>query len=157
MVLLLCDLGICIVTLVDILSMASSPPTLDNRLASEAELHRELLTVVLSCMFSIISFCWSVIGMGKVLRGVRGHHAVVHASHVPAGSSECHSAPSATPVLSSAAAHPLKLPVRHQDQEVRHVLVGTLYLPEFSRPHAAWYESVLSLDDVLWMRSGPGT
>ena len=68
---LACDLGIAALTILNLCSMANNPATTGTSYASSKAFRAELLTAVLSCTFTILSFGVSIFGFQRVLTSLQ--------------------------------------------------------------------------------------
>lgn len=71
---LVCDLGIAVVTIINIFSFASNPPTAATSYTEQRDFQGALRTAFLSCGFTMVLFAVNVVGFRNVLLGV--HTAV---------------------------------------------------------------------------------
>eukprot|EP00892_Ulva_mutabilis_P009755 jgi/Ulvmu1/7151/UM034_0058.1 len=68
---LVCDLGIASVTLVNIYSISSNPPSTATSYAGRRETQPALRMAFLSCASTVIAFCVNLVGLRSILRRVR--------------------------------------------------------------------------------------
>lgn len=68
---LTCDLGIAAVTIINIFSFASNPPTTASSYTEQRDFQGALRTALLSCGFTVVLFGVNVAGFRNVLLGVQ--------------------------------------------------------------------------------------